>query len=201
MIKEFVKAWDKYNKDLLDKFIKEPPSGYEEIVKDLVNVVINPYLTDSKNREEIKYPLSEGLDVKRMTTIDDGDYQGTTIYVVPCDTSQPGECEYYVTNNYYGSCSGCDAFLSISDTYWSDGEKSEKDKLDEAKGYHELALHLLQRFHNLAPIPDVGLFFDNLEFIRTQLVILLGNEEDPKKKVRIEYTLNYIEDLRKEAGL
>lgn len=153
MIKEFVKAWDKYNKDLLDEFIKDSPSDYEDIVRTLVRVVINPYIT---NNEDIMYPLSEGLDLERMTVIDDGDYQGTTIYIIPCDTYQPSEESYYVTHNYYGSCSGCDAFEAIKSMHytWGDEEQSKEDKLEEAKEYHDLALHLLQRFHNLTSGED-----------------------------------------------
>ena len=105
MIQEFVKAWDKNNKLLLKDFEKQTPDSYKDIVEKLVNIVINPYLEEHSYLEE--------LEVNRMTIIDDGDYQGTTIYVIPFDTYQPDVSEYVFTHNYYGSCSSCDTFQSI----------------------------------------------------------------------------------------
>lgn len=139
MIKEFVKAWDKNNKDLLDLFQKENPTSYQDIVEKLVNIVISPYLKDSKN---IDYPMSEGLDISSMTVIDNGDYQGTTIYIIPYETYQPSVSDYVMTNNYYGSCSGCDTFQSIELL----GDNTPKEIADAGKEFHTLALHLLQSF-------------------------------------------------------
>ena len=140
MIKEFVQAWDKNNKDLLDLFQKENPTSYQDIVEKLVTVVINPFLKDNSN---IDYPMSEGLDISSMTVIDDGDYQGTTIYIIPYETYQPSVSDYVMTNNYYGSCSGCDTFQSIE--LWDD-EATQEEIENAGKEFHTLALHLLQSF-------------------------------------------------------
>lgn len=142
MIKEFVQAWDQNNKDLLDLFQKENPSSYQDIVEKLVNIVINPYL---ENNNDINYPMNEGLDTSSMTVINNGDYQGTTIYIIPYQTYQPSVSDYVMTNNYYGSCSGCDTFQSIE--LW--GDHTQKEIADAGKEFHTLALHLLQSFSKL----------------------------------------------------
>ena len=140
MINEFVKAWDK-NKDLLlENFKQKNPSSYQDIVEKLVTIVINPYLKDECS---IEYPMDNGLDIENMTVIDNGDYQGTTIYIIPYDTYQPSVSDYVMTNNYYGSCSGCDTFQSIE--LWDD-EATQEEIDNAAKDFHGLALNLLQRF-------------------------------------------------------
>ena len=142
MIKEFVQAWDKNNKDLLELFQKENPSSYQDIVEKLVKIVINPYLKEAKN---IDYPMNQGVDIDSMTVIDDGEYQGTTIYIIPYDTYQPDLSDYVMTDNYYGSCSGCDTFQSIE--LW--GENTPEEIAEAGKEFYTLALHLLQSFQNL----------------------------------------------------
>lgn len=75
-----------------------------------------------------------------MTVIDDGDYQGTQIFVIPLDTYQPNVTDYIVTNTYYGSCSGCDTLKSIN-SYDYDELPNE----EQIEDYMQLALHLLQK--------------------------------------------------------
>lgn len=148
MIKEFVQAWDKNNQELLKSFQDKNPEGYQEIVEKLVEIVINPYITDNDNIPD--YRMQRGLDLPKMIVIDNGDYQGTTIYIIPYDTYQPDVEDYVLTDNYYGSCGGCDTFQSIADNYYSycdDTEDERKEKTQRAgKEYHTLALHLLQSF-------------------------------------------------------
>ena len=126
MIKEFVKKWDKYKKDLEDYFRntnQEEYDEYEEIVKKLFEKVIN--------RDD------EEFDVENMLIIDDGDYQGTKIFILHRAIYQPDIEDYVYTNTYYGSCSGCDTLQSFST--W--GLPSE----EQIKDYMDLALHLLQK--------------------------------------------------------
>lgn len=106
MIKEFVERWDKYKGDLENYFKntnQEEYSNYGDIVKALFKYVIN--------REETKW---HEFDLKSMKVIDDGDYQGTQIFIIPLDVYQPDVNDYVITNTYYGSCSGCDTLLAIS---------------------------------------------------------------------------------------
>ena len=105
MIKEFVERWDKYKGDLENYFKntnQEEYSNYGDIVKALFKYVIN--------REETKW---HEFNLKSMKVIDDGDYQGTQIFIIPLDVYQPDVNDYVITNTYYGSCSGCDTLLAI----------------------------------------------------------------------------------------
>ena len=51
--------------------------------------------------------------VNKIKEIDDGDYQGTLLYLIPEDTYQPDSSEYLMTFVEYGSCSGCDTLQGI----------------------------------------------------------------------------------------
>lgn len=137
MLTDFVEAWNE-NKDKLEKYFKntkqEKYDEYEKILKQLIKIVINPYLSNKKYKT---------LDIEKIRVIDDGDYQGTQIYIIPFDLYQPDVEDYVYTNNYYGSCSGCDTLLSISN--YQEGIPTPK----QVKGYMIIALHLLQKFKRL----------------------------------------------------
>lgn len=128
MIKKFIERWEKYKGNLENYFRntrQEKYDTYSEIVKALFEKVINVE--------------GEIFDLNKMKIIDDGDYQGTQIFIIPLDTYQPDASEYVITNTYYGSCSGCDTLQSIS--YYDDGLPTE----EQIKDYMKLALHLLQK--------------------------------------------------------
>ena len=105
MIKYCLDCWNKNQQLLLDQ-IKTDTSlndcNYEYLVK-LVT----------------KYILGKDWDAEQITTIDNGDYQGTLLFLIPKDTYQPCEYEYLMTFVGYGSCSVCDTLQAIQD--W--GEK------------------------------------------------------------------------------
>ena len=132
MIKEFVERWNKYKGNLEEYFRntkQEKYDSYEEIVKLLFKEVIN--------QEEIN---GYKFDIQNITIVDNGDYQGTQIFIIPLDSYQPDETEYIVTNTYYGSCSGCDTLQAIS-SY----DYEELPNEDQIKDYMQLALNLLQK--------------------------------------------------------
>lgn len=137
MLTEFVEAWNE-NKDKLEKYFKNTEQKkydeYEKILKQLIKIVINPYLSNKRYKT---------LDIEKIRVIDDGDYQGTQIYIIPFDLYQPDVEDYVYTNNYYGSCSGCDTLLSISN--YQEGIPTPK----QVEGYMTIALHLLQKFKKL----------------------------------------------------
>jgi hypothetical protein len=60
-------------------------------------------------------------DAESITEIDDGDCQGTLLYVIPEKCYQPSEYEYLITFVGYGSCSGCDTLQYIQDLSYNDG--------------------------------------------------------------------------------
>ena len=74
-----------------------------------------------------------------MTVIDNGDYQGTQIFLIPLDVYQPDVNQYVFTNTYYGSCSGCDTLQGILYRYYETPDENQ------IKDLMQLALHLLQK--------------------------------------------------------
>lgn len=132
MITEFVKAWND-RKDKLRRYLgthkQSEYDNYTELVRLLFDIVINPSYQDDYN----KWNLS------RIHVIDDGDYQGTLLFIIPRDRYQPNQFEYVVIFHEYGSCSGCDTLQGIS----------EYDKCfptdKQLDMYMTLMLHLLQR--------------------------------------------------------
>ena len=113
MIKYCIEKWDK-NKDLLKSVLNnnkllnhvlnrnnDDPLEYLEY-KDLVKLTVMFILNDENEWNENK-----------ITEIDDGDYQGTLLYLIPEDTYQPNSSEYLMTFVEYGSCSACDTLQEI----------------------------------------------------------------------------------------
>ncbi len=136
MIKDFVKAWD-LNKNKLEEYIRTHKQkdycGYKLLVKLLFDIVINPTMEDDWDMFDTEY----------ITVINDGNYQGTLIFVLHKDHYQPCVSDYVYTSVGYGSCSGCDTLQRIYD--W------DMDLPNEAqiKDYMTLLLHLLQRCHRM----------------------------------------------------
>ena len=113
MIKYCIEKWDK-NKDLLRSALdnnkllnhilnesRDDPLEYLEY-KDLVKLTVMFILNDENE-----------WDANKIKEIDDGDYQGTLLYLIPEDTYQPDSSEYLMTFVDYGSCSGCDTLQAI----------------------------------------------------------------------------------------
>lgn len=72
-------------------------------------------------------------DPNRIHQINDGDYQGTLVFVIAQEGYQP--YAYWYTMVGYGSCSGCDSLQAA----WGYGDEHDYD------GLWNLALHMLQR--------------------------------------------------------
>lgn len=134
MITELVKQWEE-NKHKLEEYFRttkqDEYDNYETIVKKVFEICL-PKATDYS-----------GWDLDKMTVIDDGDYQGTQIFIIPNDTYQPSVENYVMTDTYYGSCSGCDTLQAIS-SYDDDLPTDE-----QVKEYMTLALHLVQKLKRL----------------------------------------------------
>lgn len=120
MLKYCVDQWEKNKENLREaiegfKYYKENMS-----YKALMSLIITHILEDE-------------WDSENFTTIDDGDYQGTLLFVIPKRCYQPNACSYLMTYVEYGSCSCCDTMLAIL------GSKTMVDDL------MTLALHMVQR--------------------------------------------------------
>lgn len=145
MMKYCVHKWDE-NKKYLEAALRQTDCSevtYDQLMKAVVVEVLNRGAADE----------SEQLSVKRMRRIDDGQYQGTIIYIVPFDTYQPDESEYLMTFVNYGSCSGCDTLERIkSDMPWDDEhcetcatEQTIKDLMTLCK---DLLTRMIRPFNN-----------------------------------------------------
>ena len=135
MIQEIIKRWEE-NKYKLEEYLsttkQEKFASYEAIVQQIFELVINS--------DEDSY---ERFNINKMTVIDDGNYQGTQIFIIPKDTYQPNIDDYLITHTYYGSCSGCDVIEGIRN--YSSGLPTEQ----QVKEYMILALHLVQKMKRI----------------------------------------------------
>jgi len=78
------------------------------------------------------------MDDRHITEINDGDYQGTLLYLIPEEGYQPDR--YWFVKIGYGSCSGCDALEGAL------SGRNIKEKLDDLMS---LALHIVQGLKEL----------------------------------------------------
>jgi len=124
MIDEFVKIWDERKEELEAIFKQKHPSDYTEIVTNIAMIL------------EKYGDLYKKMDSSKVHEIDDGDYQGTLLYLIPENTYQPSR--YWMVKVGYGSCSGCDTLEGIKD--YSDNPPTES----QVKDYMTLALHIIQ---------------------------------------------------------
>ena len=131
MIQQFAEVWEENKQKLKKKYGDVHPQNYSEIVADVIGLI-------SENAQNISgHPVP---DPKRIHAIDDGDYQGTKVYVIGEDGYQPSS--YFYVRVHYGSCSGCDTLLSIRGVMRA-GENDEPNDGQQA-GYMRLALHIFQ---------------------------------------------------------
>lgn len=132
MVKEFIESWEK-NKHKIEKHLKENEirtyDSYKELFELLLQYVIN---------DEIEYGK-----FGNVTVLNDGDYQGTYIFIANREYYQPSESDYISTFVSYGSCSGCDTLQSIiyDITNYDNGLASES----QVEDFMTLILHMLQR--------------------------------------------------------
>lgn len=124
MIQELVQAWEE-NKTLIRATLAKKHPSYEDIVRAVAQHMPN-------------------MKADNIHRIDDGDYQGTLLFIIPEDSYQPSQ--YWSTKVYYGSCSGCDTLASIRESGSYDDDKPSERQLD---GYMSLALHLVQGFKEI----------------------------------------------------
>lgn len=95
--------------------------SYIDIVKVVIEAVHDGYGTP---------------DPEHIHEIDDGEYQGTLLFVIPADVYQPWN--YWYVKVDYGSCSGCDTLMAILEGDYGDTADEKADKL------FTLALHIVQ---------------------------------------------------------
>lgn len=128
MEKEIIKQWEA-NKFKLENWFKNTKqseyANYIDIVEALFTYVI------------------EGYNTSEIHIIDDGNYQGTQLFLIHKNIGQPSMEDYLITDTFYGSCSGCDTLMAIS------GYSDELPNEEQVKDYMTLALHLVQKLKRL----------------------------------------------------
>ncbi len=140
MIPELIQQWEE-NKEKLREYFKSHKqdlySDYEEIVK-LCFTIACPLFNPNDT-----YSSLDNFDIGKMTVIDNGDYQGTQLFIIPRETYQPCFSDYIITHNEYGSCSGCDILQAIA------GYDYGLPTDSQVEDYMTLCLHIIQRAKRL----------------------------------------------------
>lgn len=127
MIKEFVDRFMEKKNEISSVLKEKHPGEYKDLVKIVVQALHDP--------EE----YYGSIDPNRIHQIDDGDYQGTLVFVIAECGYQPDNYWYVRIN--YGSCSACDTLMSIRD---SSEDEDEAPTEEQVKDYMTLALHIVQ---------------------------------------------------------
>lgn len=125
MIELFVKQWVRHSDVVRAKFEAAHPADYAEIIKHVVEA-----LNIGQDEYDVPSPL-------RIHQVDDGDYQGTLVFVIASGGYQPRN--YWYVRIQYGSCSACDTLEAIRS--YSDDRPTK----DEVNQYMTLATHVIQR--------------------------------------------------------
>jgi hypothetical protein len=122
MIDTFVQRFEA-NKTQLESALKtKHPENYKELVTKVIEVITSDDYYD--------------IDPERIHEINDGDYQGTLLYVIASKGYQPSD--YWSCFVSYGSCSGCDTLQGIH------GYNDEPPNDEQIKEYMTLCLHIVQ---------------------------------------------------------
>lgn len=138
MLKYCLKKWDA-NKGILEERLKNDKTlndcDYKYLVELVVECIINPG-SDGFER----------WDAKKITVVDDGDYQGTLLFLIPCVTYQPSEDEYLMTYAGYGSCPGCDTLQEIQ-VYGDDKCPTESQLKDYMTLCKDLVTNMIKPYN------------------------------------------------------
>lgn len=113
MIKFCVEKWDK-NSKLLEEALRDRTDLNRCNYIDLVEMVVKYIFNDGVDQNNYDYH-GRMFRTDCITEIDNGDYQGTLLFLIPNADYQPGPGDYVMTHVYYGSCSGCDTLQGIQD--------------------------------------------------------------------------------------
>jgi len=128
MIQKFIDRW-LANKAIAEEWLRrQHPDKY----KDLVGLVVKCI----SDKNEYYDP-----DPDRIHQIDDGDDQGTLVFVIGAKDYQP--YDYWYVRIGYGSCSACDTLAGIRER--ADGPPNE----EQVKDYMTLCLHIVERMKQM----------------------------------------------------
>lgn len=132
MIQPFIDRFIASEAKIRERLATKHPEGYIDIVRLVVEHIA----------EEGEYHP----DPQRIHQIDDGDYQGTLVFVIGAEGYQPHD--YWYVRVSYGSCSGCDTLQGITDY------SGESPTAEQVNDYWALALHVAQGLTAMGDDPD-----------------------------------------------
>lgn len=125
MLKYCLNKWNQ-NQKVLEAKLKTDSTLNSCDYIDLVKLVVDCILNDDQPINRYNGKIS--WNSEKITIVDNGDYQGTQLFMIPLNTYQPCEYEYLMTYVGYGSCSGCDTLQAIQS--WNDDLLTEKQVKD-----------------------------------------------------------------------
>lgn len=138
MLKFCRDAWYE-NKDRLEAVIMKDTKlnscQYGYLVELIVKHILNPSIETNW----------EKFDADAIIVIDNGDYQGTILFMIPRKKYQPSANDYLLTYSYYGSCSCCDTLLSIQD--WRSGVPTENQVKDYMSLCKDLVCNIVKPYN------------------------------------------------------
>lgn len=137
MITELINQWEANKHKLEEYFRNNKQEEYCGTYKSILQKTFELVITQADEYDSWDY--------ENITVIDNGDYQGTQLFLIPKKTYQPTVEDYLITHNEYGSCSGCDTLLGIG--FCNDDELPSEEQVKE---YMTLALHIVQRLKRLS---------------------------------------------------
>ena len=155
MLKILYEKWEK-NRDALKYELSRIRDVSVLEYEDLVGLTFSVIFNDGSHPEFYPY---ESLDLNHITMIDNGDYQGTLLFVIPFKTYQPCESEYLMTYVGYGSCSGCDTLMSI--TGYKSGPPTEEQVSDLLTLCKDIVTNTVKPYNHGWRYDSL---FDNVEF-------------------------------------
>ena len=127
------------NKDKLEKAIRESNGLNDCDYKTLVEMVVEYILNPSSD-------YGDQFDKDAITVIDNGNYQGTLLFMIPRDTYQPSAEDYLLTYTYYGSCSVCDTLQGIQ--IWNEDKLNEQQVKDFMSLCKDLVCNIIKPFNS-----------------------------------------------------
>jgi hypothetical protein len=132
--KDIVKAWDENQIKVREWIatVNNSDFSYYMLLQNIIRILF------AENDDAYGLP-----DHNRITTIDNGDYQGTLVFVIGGKGYQPSVEDHWYTSVYYGSCSGCDTLQSIS--VYDDGLPNG----NQVQQYWTLCLHMIQKMKRM----------------------------------------------------
>ena len=139
MIKFCKDQWDA-NRERLEEALRDDTQlnkcDYKYLLSLVVTHILNPGLVS----------FEQGWSARKITVIDDGDYQGTLMFLIPKDCYQPSESDYLLTFVSYGSCSVCDTLMGIQG--WDDAKPTEQQLKDYMALCKDLVANMVKPYNN-----------------------------------------------------